>query len=88
MISRIGKLVYSPIMQNILHNNFSTQYVASLDQSTTSTKFSIFETNGKLVDKEIIQHRQITPQDGWLEHDPIEIIKNTHTAISNLLQRM
>jgi len=46
-------------------------YVASLDQSTTSSKFCIYETNGKLVEKEIIMHDQIAPHEGWLEHNPI-----------------
>ena len=51
-------------------------YLGSIDQSTTSTKFSLFRPNGQLVDQEIIEHAQICPKEGWLEHDPQEIIVN------------
>lgn len=46
-------------------------YLASLDQSTTSTKFSIFSQAGQLLAKEVIEHKQICPQEGLLEHDPL-----------------
>lgn len=45
-------------------------FVASLDQSTTSTKFSIFTPHGQLLAKHITEHTQITPAQGWLEHNP------------------
>ncbi len=51
MILNISTKSVSVIQNLILHQNFATKYVASIDQSTTSTKFSIFEPNGKLVDK-------------------------------------
>lgn len=50
--------------------------IASIDQSTTTTKFSVFRLNGELVDQTLIEHTQIVPQSGWLEHSPTEIIKN------------
>jgi glycerol kinase len=37
-------------------------YVASIDQSTTSTKFSVFRTNGSLVEQTILEHKQIVPK--------------------------
>ncbi len=63
-------------------------YLCSLDQSTTSTKFSLFQTNGKLIAQDIIEHQQYTPSQGLLEHDPIEIIKNVQTTISNVLAKV
>ena len=44
----------SATLQTLIKSGFTAQYVASIDQSTTSTKFSIFSTSGKLIDKEII----------------------------------
>lgn len=42
----------SPLFSSLVNRSFSTQnYVASIDQSTTSTKFSVFDTTGKLIDK-------------------------------------
>jgi len=54
MINLIIHKVSKSLMQSTIKSFFSNQYVASIDQSTTSTKFSIFSTNGKLIDKEII----------------------------------
>lgn len=71
MYTALTKVPSNSLLKSLNKCKFSTQYVASIDQSTTATKFSVFEINGKLVDKEVIQHRQITPHDGWLEHDPI-----------------
>jgi len=64
------------------------QYLTSLDQSTTSTKFSIFNTNGKLLSQSIIEHEQFTPQEGWLEHDPKEIANNIHEAIRQAVEEI
>jgi glycerol kinase len=63
-------------------------YLASLDQSTTSTKFSIFSGRGELIAKEVIEHKQICPREGLLEHDPLEIIANTQLCISRTVEQM
>lgn len=51
MISNTTKKAVSMVGNLILQQKFATKYVASIDQSTTSTKFSIFEPNGKLMNK-------------------------------------
>jgi glycerol kinase len=61
-------------------------FVASLDQSTTSTKFSIFTPQGELVAKHLREHTQITPAEGWLEHDPVEIIENVRLCIAGAVE--
>src|SRR5574342_752565 len=48
-------------------------YVAALDQGTTSTRFIIFDQEGEIVSASQKEHRQIFPQAGWVEHDPLEI---------------
>lgn len=62
-------------------------YLASLDQSTTSTKCSIYRENGEIISQSIIEHTQICHQEGYLEHNPLEIIKNVHLTISNALKQ-
>ena len=42
------------VVLNKIQYRFSKEYVASVDQSTTSTKFSVFTTSGKLIEQEII----------------------------------
>ncbi len=49
------------------------KYILSLDQGTTSSRAIIFDHKGNicaLAQKEI---KQIFPQTGWVEHDPVEI---------------
>lgn len=61
-------------------------YIASLDQSTTSTKFSVFSIEGALIAKHLIEHEQICKAEGWLEHDPLEIIKNVKVCIDGAVE--
>src|SRR6266487_2543880 len=44
-----------------------------LDQGTTSTRFIVFDSNGRIVCCAQKEHQQIYPQPGWVEHDPEEI---------------
>jgi glycerol kinase len=48
-------------------------YILALDQGTTSSRAILFDHSGK--DKATTQKdfKQIFPQPGWVEHDPIEI---------------
>ncbi len=51
----------------------SEHYILALDQGTTSSRAILFDHSGK--DKATTQKdfKQIFPQPGWVEHDPIEI---------------
>ena len=44
-------------------------YIGSLDQGTTSTRFMIFDTDAELVASHQVEHKQILPKAGWVEHD-------------------
>ena len=48
-------------------------YVAALDQGTTSTRCMVFDHGGNVVAVEQLEHEQIYPQPGWVEHNPGEI---------------
>src|SRR5947199_5370973 len=58
--------------------------ILAIDQSTSATKAILFDTSGRLIDKASLEHRQIYPQPGWVEHDPEEIWQNTLAAIEKL----
>jgi glycerol kinase len=62
-------------------------YVGALDQGTTSTRFMIFDAAGREVARHQLEHRQIFPAAGWVEHDPIEIAARVNDAIAGALQR-
>jgi glycerol kinase len=48
-------------------------YVIAIDQGTTSTRAIIFDRDGRPVASDQLEHRQIYPQSGWVEHDAEEI---------------
>src|SRR5689334_18647023 len=45
----------------------------ALDQGTTSSRAIIFDEAGKIRAAAQKEFRQIFPQSGWVEHDPLEI---------------
>jgi len=57
------------------------KYVAAVDQGTTSTRFMIFDHSGEVVGSQQLEHRQIYPRAGWVEHDPAEIWARTRDVI-------
>jgi len=58
------------------------KYVAAIDQGTTSTRCIIFDRKGKIVSMGQKEHEQIYPKPGWVEHDPVEIWKNTLEVVA------
>jgi len=48
-------------------------FVGAVDQGTTSTRFMIFDHSGAEVARHQLEHTQIMPRPGWVEHDPAEI---------------
>ncbi|MTA58101.1 MAG: glycerol kinase, partial [Actinobacteria bacterium] len=57
------------------------RYIGSLDQGTSSTRFMIFDHAGKVVGQHQVEHRQILPHPGWVEHDAVEIWQRTQEVI-------
>jgi len=47
--------------------------IIAIDQGTTSTKALLLDSSGKPTVVYQKMHRQITPHQGWVEHDPEEI---------------
>jgi glycerol kinase len=48
-------------------------YVAAIDQGTTSSRCIVFDSDGTIVSVAQREHRQIFPRPGWVEHDADEI---------------
>jgi glycerol kinase len=61
-------------------------FVAALDQGTTSTRFMVFDHGGNEIAKHQLEHQQILPRPGWVEHDPIEIWERTNTVARTVLR--
>jgi glycerol kinase len=62
-------------------------YVAAIDQGTTSTRCILFDHSGSIVAAEQTEHRQILPRAGWVEHDGREIWSNTRQVVAGALAR-
>ncbi|MGD1817664.1 MAG: glycerol kinase GlpK [Pleomorphochaeta sp.] len=63
------------------------QYIGSLDQGTTSTRFIIFDEKGEIVSTHQVEHKQIFPKPGWVEHNPLEIWENSEICIREALKK-
>ncbi|MBI5933237.1 MAG: glycerol kinase GlpK [Chloroflexi bacterium] len=64
-----------------------TQYVAAIDQGTTSTRFIIFDHGGNVVVVDQKEHQQIYPKPGWVEHDALQIWERTLEVMNGALDR-
>ncbi|TDC71134.1 glycerol kinase [Actinomadura sp. GC306] len=62
-------------------------FVGALDQGTTSTRFMIFDHAGNEVARHQLEHEQILPRAGWVEHDPTEIWERTRSVIQSAMNR-
>lgn len=62
------------------------KYVMALDQGTTSSRAIIFNKKGEIVAKAQNEFKQYYPQNGWVEHDPMEILFSQISAILSCLR--
>ncbi|HEX6946581.1 MAG TPA: glycerol kinase GlpK [Acidimicrobiia bacterium] len=63
------------------------EFVGAIDQGTTSTRFMVFDGGGEVRASAQKEHRQIFPNPGWVEHDPMEIWSSTVEVIETALAR-
>lgn len=64
-----------------------TKYIAAIDQGTTSTRCILFTREGQIICSAQKEHRQIYPQPGWVEHDPIEIWECTKDVVKQTINQ-
>jgi len=64
-----------------------TRYVGAVDQGTTSTRFMVFDHAGREVARHQLEHAQIFPRAGWVEHDPVEIYQRVCETIQGALSK-
>ncbi|MFB9309216.1 glycerol kinase [Agromyces hippuratus] len=63
-------------------------YILAIDQGTTSSRAIIFDKTGSIVSTGQLEHEQIFPKAGWVEHDPAEIWRNTGEVIGQALGKV
>ena len=57
-----------------------SDHILALDQGTTSSRAIVFDRLGDIVSKAQYPFRQLYPQAGWVEHDPMEIWETERRA--------
>ncbi len=62
-------------------------FIGALDQGTSSTRFMIFNEEGAVLGQHQLEHKQILPRPGWVEHDAWEIWERTVEVISESLRK-
>ncbi|MEW5820299.1 MAG: glycerol kinase GlpK [Cyanobacteriota bacterium] len=63
------------------------KFIGAIDQGTTSTRFVIFDKSGQIIAMQQLEHKQIYPKPGYVEHDPMEIKNNTEKTILYALEK-
>ena len=65
-----------------------TSYIGALDLGTTSNRFILFNHEGQIAGVDQMEHEQIFPRPGWVEHDPLEIWENTRRVIKGAMGKI
>jgi len=63
------------------------KFIAAVDQGTTSTRCILFNHSGQIVSSHQLEHEQIYPKPGWVEHDPYEIWERTQVVIKGAMRQ-
>lgn len=61
------------------------KYVLSIDQGTTGTRAVLINQDSEFICSDYVEHQQIYPKAGWVEHDPMEIWNNTKRVVRKVL---
>jgi glycerol kinase len=64
-----------------------SKYIVSIDQGTTSSRAIVFDRKATVVSSGQLEHEQIFPRAGWVEHNPIEIWNNVRDVVALALSR-
>ena len=63
------------------------KYIIAIDQGTTSCRSILFDKNGNIIGTEQKEFKQIFPENGWVEHDPIEILNTQIQTLKDLINK-
>lgn len=63
------------------------KYILALDQGTSSSRSILFDAKGNKVASAQKEFKQIFPQPGWVEHNPMEIWSSQYSTITEFLSK-
>ena len=64
------------------------RYFIGIDQGTTGSTALLIDENWDVVASKNVEHMQIYPKPGWVEHDPVEIWNAIQTAAASVLREV
>src|SRR5689334_6260701 len=64
----------------------SGKFIIALDQGTTSSRAVLFNDKAEIVGIAQQEFTQIFPQSGWVEHNPLEILKTQTDVLHRVIQ--
>ncbi len=64
------------------------KYIMALDQGTTSSRCVIIDKNGSILSKVQREFKQIYPNPGWVEHDPMEIWSSQYSVAIEAMAKL
>lgn len=75
----------TPMIVEEVKAPMTKKYVAAIDQGTTSTRCMLFTKDGRPAASYQMEHEQIFPHPGWVEHNAMEIWSRTQDVIRGAL---
>lgn len=70
-----------------IRRNFMKEYILSLDQGTTSSRAVLFNAKGEKVASVQKEYPQIFPGNGWVEHDPMDILESQLSSAREVIAK-
>ncbi|PCJ81333.1 MAG: glycerol kinase [Bacteroidetes bacterium] len=61
-----------------------SDFIISIDQGTTSSRAVLFSAEGNILVIAQTEFPQYFPEQGWVEHDPIEILNSTYAVMDDI----
>ena len=62
-----------------------SRYVLALDQGTTSSRAILFDNEQNIIAVRQREFEQLYPQQGWVEHDPMEIWSSQYGVMNEVV---
>ena len=63
------------------------KYILAIDQSTAGTKALLFDETGEFVGRADRPHEQKISKEGYVSHDPEEILRNTIAVVQDVVEK-
>ena len=83
-----GRICHSFFSPSLVWRSPRLRLVGAIDQGTTSTRVILYNIDDHFrpLATHQVEHAQILPRPGWVEHDPMEILACTNTCIREALK--